>query len=116
MIIGKGSQNVLLCVLFLVFVHLEFLYFFRFFFSIFSCSCSCCSCFSFSSFHASSYFIRQSIYLGMVGFFGIDIFGIFLGSFPVLFTRILFGLIGIAGIYAFTLYGKLDDNIQMERY
>ncbi len=60
--------------------------------------------------------IIGSLYLGMVGFFGVDIFSMFLGALPLFFTRVLFGLIGIAGIYAFTLYGKLDDEIQVHKY
>ncbi len=57
--------------------------------------------------------IIGALYLGMVGFFGIDILGLFLAGLPVMFTRVLFGLIGIAGIYAFTYYRKLDDHIEM---
>ncbi len=60
--------------------------------------------------------IIGAIYLGMVGFFGIDLFNMFLSGFPTFITRVLFGLIGIAGIYALTLYGKLDDEVQVHKY
>ncbi len=55
--------------------------------------------------------IIGAIYLGMVGLFGIDLFAMFLSRMPLVITRVFFGLIGVAGIYAITLYGKLDDHI-----
>ncbi len=55
--------------------------------------------------------IIGSIYLGMVGFLGIDLFNVLFAGLPIMFLRILFGLIGVAGIYAVTYYRKLDDDI-----
>lgn len=62
--------------------------------------------------------IIGAIYLGMVGLFGIDVFAMFLAGMPVFFTRVVFGLIGIAGLYAITLYKKIDDNneVHMEKF
>ncbi len=55
--------------------------------------------------------IIGSIYLGMVGLFGIDLFAVLLSRMPIVITRVLFGLIGVAGLYAVTYYRKLDDHI-----
>lgn len=54
--------------------------------------------------------IIGALYLGLVGLFGVDVFVLFLGNMPLLFAKILFGLIGVAGLYAFTLYNKIDDS------
>lgn len=60
--------------------------------------------------------IISSIYLGLIGFFGIDIFGMFFGGLPILFSRFLYCLMGVAGIYALTLYGKLDGEPEIHKY
>lgn len=60
--------------------------------------------------------IIGAIYLGMVGLFGIDIFALFLSGMPIFLTRVIFGLIGLSGLYAITLYRKLDDDVHIENF
>lgn len=46
---------------------------------------------------------------GSIGIFSFDIIGFFLGGQNVLFSRILFALVGIAGLWCITLLFREDE-------
>lgn len=60
--------------------------------------------------------ILGAIYLGLIGFFGIDIVNMFFGGFPILFSRLMYCIIGVSGIYALTLFGRLDNEVEVHKY
>lgn len=47
---------------------------------------------------------------GLIGFFGLDLVGLLFGGQGSLFSRIIFAVVGLAGLWALTLYGKLNSS------
>lgn len=45
---------------------------------------------------------------GLVGFFQFDLIAMLFGGMSAWSSRILYGLVGLAGLYALSLYGRFD--------
>ncbi len=58
--------------------------------------------------------IIGAINWGCIGIFGIDMIGSLFGGTTSLVSRIIFTLVGIAGIWSFSFFGKVDESIQEE--
>lgn len=53
--------------------------------------------------------IIGAINWGLIGFFRFDLIATLFGGMDVLVSRIIYSIVGIAGLYSLTLYGKMDD-------
>lgn len=53
---------------------------------------------------------------GLVGFFNFDLVSSIFGINFRLVSRIIFALVGLAGIYCLTLYGHLTDEDEQESH
>ncbi|TCK98098.1 hypothetical protein EDC19_0515 [Natranaerovirga hydrolytica] len=51
-----------------------------------------------------------SINWGLVGFFNFDLVGALFGGAESAFSRVIFSLVGIAGLYAITYFGRLKNE------
>ena len=60
--------------------------------------------------------IIGAINLGMVGFFQFDLIAMLFGGVGSWLSRIVYALIGISGIYALSLYSKLDYDTDNARH
>lgn len=58
--------------------------------------------------------IIGSINWGLVGFFNFDLVTNVFGGSLYWIARIIFALVGIAGLYSLTLYGRLDSEDKMK--
>lgn len=54
--------------------------------------------------------IIGAINWGCIGLFGIDLIGTLFGGTTSAISRILFTIVGIAGIWAFTFFSKVDHD------
>ncbi len=54
--------------------------------------------------------IIGAINWGCIGLFGLDLIGTLFGGMTSGISRILFTIVGIAGIWAFTFFSKVDDE------
>ena len=54
--------------------------------------------------------IIGAVDLGLIGFFQFDLISAIFGGIRGWFSRTIYALIGIAGIYAFSMYGRIADN------
>ncbi|PXV95538.1 hypothetical protein C8E03_101167 [Lachnotalea glycerini] len=50
--------------------------------------------------------IIGAINWGLIGFFGFDLVAFLFGEMT-LFTRIVYGIVGISGLYIISLYGRI---------
>ena len=53
---------------------------------------------------------------GLIGFFGFDRVTAVFGGFAIWISRVIFALVGLAGLYALTFYGsinEMEDNHMM---
>lgn len=46
---------------------------------------------------------------GLIGFFGFDLVRMIFGDMTAI-SRIIYGLVGIAGLYAISYFGRLSNN------
>lgn len=53
--------------------------------------------------------IIGAINWGLIGFFGFDLVRVLFGDMSVL-SRIIYGAVGIAGLYAITYFGRIGGN------
>lgn len=53
--------------------------------------------------------IIGAINWGLIGFFGFDLVAMLFGTMSS-FTRVIYALVGIAGLYAFSLFGRDRDH------
>lgn len=60
-----------------------------------------------------SLLIIGAINWGCVGIFGIDLVSTVFGATSMI-TRIIFSLVGIAGVWAFSFFGKVDEEEHRE--
>lgn len=54
--------------------------------------------------------IIGAINWGMIGFFGLDLIGLLFGGQGSLISRIIYAVVGLAGLWALTFYGKLKPS------
>lgn len=47
---------------------------------------------------------------GLIGFFQFDLIRVLFGNMSLL-SRIIYGIVGICGIYAFSYFGRIKNNI-----
>lgn len=47
---------------------------------------------------------------GLIGFFQFDLVAALFGGMSSWISRVVYALVGIAGIYSLTLFGRLSDN------
>lgn len=47
---------------------------------------------------------------GSIGIFGFDLVGALFGGQGAVFSRIIFAVVGLAGLWALTFYGKLPSS------
>lgn len=62
---------------------------------------------------ALTFVIIGAINWGLIGFFQFDLVATIFGGMDSWISRIIYALVGIAGIYCFTLYTKVDSNMVM---
>jgi len=53
--------------------------------------------------------VLGAINWGLIGFFQFDLIAMFFGAMTAAASRVLFALVGIAGLYCLTFYGKMDN-------
>lgn len=51
---------------------------------------------------------------GLVGFFQFDLIAMIFGGMNAWFSRVLYALVGLAGLYALSLYGRFNDDRREE--
>ncbi|MGL4346123.1 MAG: DUF378 domain-containing protein [Cellulosilyticaceae bacterium] len=59
---------------------------------------------------ALSLIIIGAINWGLIGFFQFDLVAALFGGTGSWISRVIYALVGISGIYALTLYGRVSDN------
>ena len=61
---------------------------------------------------ALSLVVVGAINLGLIGFFQFDLIAMVFGGTGAWFTRLIYALIGLSGLYSLSMYERLDhDNI-----
>ena len=60
--------------------------------------------------------IIGAINWGLIGFFQFDLVAALFGGMSSWISRIVYALVGVAGLYGLTLYGKIDDHIEVDRF
>lgn len=55
--------------------------------------------------------IIGAINWGLIGFFKFDLIATLFGGMDSLVSRIVYALVGLAGLYSLTLYGKMSDSV-----
>jgi len=53
--------------------------------------------------------VLGAINWGLIGFFQFDLIAVIFGTMSSLASRILFALVGVAGLYCLTFYAKMDN-------
>lgn len=56
--------------------------------------------------------IIGAINWGIIGLFGVDLVGSLLGGTTSAISRIVYTIVGVAGLWAFSFFGKVDDDRQ----
>ena len=54
--------------------------------------------------------IIGAINWGCIGLFGLDLVGTLFGGTTSMLSRIIFTVVGIAGIWAFSFFSKVDED------
>jgi len=54
--------------------------------------------------------IIGAINWGLIGFFQFDLVAAIFGGMSAWVSRIIYALIGLAGLYALSFYARMDDN------
>ncbi|MCL2704288.1 MAG: DUF378 domain-containing protein [Defluviitaleaceae bacterium] len=54
--------------------------------------------------------IIGAINWGLVGFFRFDLIATLFGGVDSVLSRIIYALVGISGLWALTLYGRIDER------
>ena len=53
--------------------------------------------------------IIGAINWGLIGFFGFDLINVVFGNMT-LFSRIIYAIVGLSGLYALTYYGRMQSK------
>ncbi|MCC8015708.1 MAG: DUF378 domain-containing protein [Eubacterium sp.] len=59
--------------------------------------------------------IIGAINWGLIGFFQFDLIAVLFGGMSSLISRIIYGLVGLCGLYALTIYSRITDSRLMEQ-
>ena len=59
---------------------------------------------------ALTFLIIGAINWGLVGFFQFDLVAMLFGGMGAWFSRVIYAIIGIAGLYCLSLYGRIDRD------
>lgn len=59
--------------------------------------------------------IIGAINWGLVGFFQFDLIAMIFGGMSSVVSRIVYALVGIAGLYSLSLYGRIDSDQVVDR-
>ncbi len=51
---------------------------------------------------------------GLIGFFQFDLVATLFGGMSSWISRIVYALVGLAGLYCLSLYGKIDDEVVVD--
>ena len=54
--------------------------------------------------------IIGAINWGLIGFFQFDLVALLFGGMASVVSRIVYALVGLAGLYCLSLYGRIDDH------
>ena len=60
--------------------------------------------------------IIGAINWGLIGFFRFDLVAMLFGGMDSIVSRIIYAIIGLAGLYCLTLYGKIDHEVRGTDY
>ena len=60
--------------------------------------------------------IIGAINWGLVGFFQFDLIAALFGGMGAWFSRTIYAIVGIAGLYGLSLYGRIDDVRVIDRH
>ena len=52
---------------------------------------------------------------GLIGFFQFDLVATIFGGSASFLSRIIYGLVGLAGLYCLTLYGHMDSDEEVRK-
>ncbi len=52
---------------------------------------------------------------GLIGFFQFDLVATIFGGSAGFLSRIIYGLVGLAGLYCLTLYGHMDSDEEVRK-
>lgn len=55
--------------------------------------------------------IIGAINWGLIGLFRFDLIATLFGGMDSVLSRIIYSLIGLAGLYCLTFYGRIDDHV-----
>jgi len=58
---------------------------------------------------ALTFIIVGALNWGLVGFFNFDLISAVFGTSTHLLTRIIFAIVGLAGLYSLSIYGRLES-------
>jgi len=53
--------------------------------------------------------VLGAINWGLIGFFQLDLLATIFGAMTGAVSRVIFAIVGIAGLYCLTFYGKMDN-------
>jgi len=65
----------------------------------------------FFSYFCLTLLIVGAVNWGLIGFFQFDLIGALFGTMSGIVSRIIFALIGLAGLYSLTFYSRVDDRV-----
>ncbi len=57
--------------------------------------------------------IIGAINWGLIGFFQFDLVAALFGGMSSWISRVVYALVGISGLYCLSLYGKIDDDVEV---
>ncbi len=60
--------------------------------------------------------IIGAINWGLIGIFQYDLIAVLFGGMSSLISRIIYGLVGLCGLYALTIYSRITDSRLMEQH
>ncbi|MCD7777852.1 MAG: DUF378 domain-containing protein [Clostridiales bacterium] len=59
--------------------------------------------------------IIGAINWGLIGFFQFDLIAVLFGGMSSLISRIIYGLVGLCGLYGLTMYSRIGENRLIEQ-
>lgn len=59
--------------------------------------------------------IIGAINWGLVGFFQFDLIATLFGGMTSWISRVIYAIVGLAGLYTLSLYGRISDDVAVSR-